>query len=424
MNRDELIELSPVRALDRGLRGGLGAGRLGVLMARAGAGKTAVLCHLAIDALLRRRPVLHVALGDGIEHVSAWYHTLLDDVLGRAALADADAVRTQALRDRVIKAFARKDLGAAELDEAIGVFERHMQFKPALIVIDGFDWESPGAAAALAGFKATAQRLGAELWMTAESHKVASGLAEPCVPHEAAIDVALRLEPRGADIALELVRVAGRGPLAHLRLELETDTLRLSAAPEPARTPREPLPPAAYTLLSGGAAGAEAEFGAAAERAGVAELTFTFPGRVAERTRGVYELTEDELAQGAVSSAYLQQQMRRTYPDTPIFRRVVQSIWHQVNTAGEVFAVGEIKPDGTVSGGTGWAVELARHWEKPVHVYDQAQRGWFLWRGGAWRPVDPPRITRTRFCGTGTRFLTDDGRAAIHALYAASFGAP
>jgi hypothetical protein len=421
MNREEMIELSPVRALDRALRGGLGAGRLGVLMARAGAGKTAVLCHLAIDALLRRRPVLHVAVGDGLAHVAAWYDTLLDDLWGPGPRADIG-------RDRVIKSFPRGELTAAALDDAIAVLERHMQFKPALIVIDGFDWAAPSSAGAIAGFKATAARLGAELWMTAESHKVASGLAEPCADHDGLVDAAVRLEPRGADVQLELVRLGGKAQVAPLRLGLETDTLRLvtSGDAAAARQPRPaPLPAAAYTLLSGGAAGAEAEFGACAERAGVMELTFTFAGRTVERHRGLTELSDDELAQGAVSSAYLEQQMRRTYPDSPIFRKVVQSIWHQVNTAGEVFAVGEIQDDGTVRGGTGWAVELARHWEKPVHVYDQARRAWYVWRGKAWSALsEPPRITRTRFCGTGTRFLTDDGKAAIAGLFERSFAQP
>ena len=33
----------------------------------------------------------------------------------------------------------------------------------------------------------------------------------------------------------------------------------------------------------------------------------------------------------------------------------------------------------------------------------------------------PPRIRRTRFCGTGTRHLTEAGRRAIAQLFADSF---
>ena len=58
-------------------------------------------------------------------------------------------------------------------------------------------------------------------------------------------------------------------------------------------------------------------------------------------------------------------------PKTAIFQKILQTIWHQVATAGEVFVVGRLQEDDTVKGGTGWAVELARHFKKPLFVFDQ-----------------------------------------------------
>ncbi len=116
--------------------------------------------------------------------------------------------------------------------------------------------------------------------------------------------------------------------------------------------------------------------------------------------------------------------MRRSYPDSEGMRRVLQTIWHQVSAAGEVFSVGTILPDRTAHGGTGWAVELARHWKKPVHVFDQERDRWLAWDGREWREEPPPTITRERFAGAGTRSLSEAGRAAIHALFERSFGEP
>ena len=99
----------------------------------------------------------------------------------------------------------------------------------------------------------------------------------------------------------------------------------------------------------------------------------------------------------------------------------MQLIWHEVNTAGEIFVVGLIQPDKTVRGGTGWAAELAKHWSKPVFVYDQERKAWFSWSGEDWTSCAAPTITRHRFCGTGTRFLSDDGKAAIRSLFERSF---
>jgi hypothetical protein len=57
-----------------------------------------------------------------------------------------------------------------------------------------------------------------------------------------------------------------------------------------------------------------------------------------------------------------------------------------------------------------------------LHVYDQERRGWFSWDAKArtWQPSQPT-IRHTRFTGTGTRRLTEDGRAAIASLFAQSF---
>jgi hypothetical protein len=64
-------------------------------------------------------------------------------------------------------------------------------------------------------------------------------------------------------------------------------------------------------------------------------------------------------------------------------------------------------------GGTGWGVELARLFNRPVHVYDQDRKGWFSWEDNTWVP-QLPEIEKHTFAGTGTRNLTDDGKKALY----------
>jgi hypothetical protein len=177
-------------------------------------------------------------------------------------------------------------------------------------------------------------------------------------------------------------------------------------------------------LFSGAAQGAEAAFGEAAERYGIEEVNFTFEGHSDARTRGIRMLTKDELKHGDVSLAYVSKLMNRRYPDTPLFRKVLQSIWHQVNNGQDIFLVGKIQPDGTVVGGTGVSAEYAKFFNKRLHVFDQDQDGWFGWTGEAWGAVKDPVITHPHFTGTGTRFLRDNGRAAIDGLFARTFREP
>lgn len=442
MYRKEVNAESPIRILEKSIHGGLGKGNLGVVMARAGVGKTACLVQIGLDDLMRGRDVFHVALGQTVEHVHAWYDALFDDLALRTKLEDREGVRAELGRRRVIKAFSDIGLTPERLEKALATFQQHLQFKPQAILIDGYDWNGASAmrpesslvpiatvAADLGAFKTLAKRLGADLWITAQTHREVTGahptnLTPPVAPYADLVDVAIFLEPHGDHVDLRLLKDHGDAVPPDTHLHLHCDTMRLVADDDLDRQATARLPVTAYTMLSGGAAGAEAEFGACAERWGLVEMNFTFAGRKTERARGVVMLSENDLKQGDVSGAYLRQKMHRSYPDTPLFRKVLQSIWHQVNTAGEVFAVGVILPDETVKGGTGWAAELARHWGKPVHVYDQERKGWFAWKDGEWVAAAEPVITRTRFCGTGTRFLSDDGRAAIRGLFERSFGKP
>lgn len=173
-------------------------------------------------------------------------------------------------------------------------------------------------------------------------------------------------------------------------------------------------------LYSGGLKGAEAAFGAAAERHGIEEVTFTFDTHPVERTRGVRTLSHHELLKGDVSLAYVAKLMHRHYPDTDYFKKVLQTIWHQVNSAQEIYVVGKILDDDTVMGGTGWGAEFAKLCNKPLFVFDQDRDAWMRWSATAWE-AHTPTITHPEICGTGTRYLHDNGRAAVDQLFARSF---
>jgi hypothetical protein len=174
-------------------------------------------------------------------------------------------------------------------------------------------------------------------------------------------------------------------------------------------------------LFSGAANGAEAAFGEAAERHSIDEVNFTFEGHNDARRRGIRVLTHEELRHGDVSLAYVSKLMHRRYQDTPLFRKVLQSIWHQVNNGQEIYVVGQILDDGTVKGGTGWGAEFAKLCNKPLFVFDQERNKWSRWTGEAWEANPDPVITHPHFTGTGTRFLNDNGRRAIDGLFDRSF---
>ena len=175
-------------------------------------------------------------------------------------------------------------------------------------------------------------------------------------------------------------------------------------------------------LFSGAANGAEATFGAAAERHGVEEVNFTFEGHNDCRTRGIRVLTHAELKQGDVSLSYVSRLMNRTFTDSPVFRKILQGIWHQINNGQEVYVVGQILGDGTVKGGTGGGAEFAKLCNKPLFTFDQEKNNWFQWTGDTWEHRSNPVIQHSQIAGTGTRLIKPNGIRAINELFERSFG--
>ena len=183
------------------------------------------------------------------------------------------------------------------------------------------------------------------------------------------------------------------------------------------------MKPSECTLFSGGARGAESHFGQCAERHGVKEVNFTFDGHDHERERGVRVLNDEELLAGDVSLEYVSRLMHRRYTEGPTIRKILQTLWYQVNNGQEIYVIGTIQDDLTVRGGTGWGAEFAKLCNKPLYVFDQDKNSWFAWTGDLWTSVGQhePVITHPHFTGTGTRTLSENGARAIEALFDRSF---
>jgi hypothetical protein len=186
------------------------------------------------------------------------------------------------------------------------------------------------------------------------------------------------------------------------------------------------MKPSDCILFSGGAPGAEAAFGEIAEEYDIEEVNFTFDQHAMSRTRGVRMLNREELQAGDVSLEYVSRLMKRRYTDAQTIRKILQSLWYQVNHGQEIYVIGTVLPDGTVRGGTGWGAEFAKLCNKPLHVFDQEKDCWDRWTGSQWVVCDGPNapvITHPHFTGTGTRSLQPNGRRAIEELFKRSFPA-
>jgi len=170
-------------------------------------------------------------------------------------------------------------------------------------------------------------------------------------------------------------------------------------------------------LIHGGHKGAEAAFGEVAEKHGISETTLSFEGHRMERSVNVEVLDDDALDKGRVSMDFVFQALGRHFVSGHGVRRVIHSMFHVVTRTDELFTVGWIQENGTVKGGTGWGTELAKLFNRKVHVFDQDKGHWYSWDHDEWKRSEPTLPDSGAFSATGTRHLSDGGRQAIEDLF-------
>jgi archaellum biogenesis ATPase FlaH len=435
MYRKEVNERSPMRVFEKSIHGGLGRGNVGVVAARNGVGKTPLLVQIALDDLMRDRRVLHISHEHAVDHVRAYYDEIFHDLAVVSKLDNTESVKLDVERHRLIFSHLSHATTAppslrggrssvAKILETVTFARETAHFTPDVLVIDHFDLEhaAPDAVAAL---RELARAQNVELWLSALSDampKTPGELPAPLQRFAAELSVVVFLKPERDIVRLRLLKDHENDDLTDLHLRLDPHTMRVvdEDVPPPSDRARNPR---RFRLYSGGSRGAEAAFGDAAERWGMTEVHYSFEGhRFLDRKRGVVVLGEDELKKGDFSLVYVSRRLSRVLSEIPLVRSVLQTIWHQINNASQVFVVGAIQEDNTVRGGTGWGAELARLWKKPLFVFDQGKRSWFRWNGNAWEFASQPTITSESFAGIGTQHLTDEGRAAIEDLFLRSFG--
>jgi hypothetical protein len=408
---DEVYAGSPVACLAEALDGGLDAGQVGAIVARPGTGKSALAVHLALDALLVDRSVLHVVVDETVDRARTHYDSVFAAIAKGHRSRDWAAAQLKAERRRMILAYAQLDLD--QLRASVEMLVTAAGFSPQLIVVEGLTAE--GCESQLVALGQLAKDVDCPAWVTITSE---DGLSDEAMRSTA---LGLTLEPEGRIVNLSLTHGAGAAEI--LTVSLDPKSMLVLGLDRPPTEPADGASrPEDCTLFSGGARGSEETFGLASERWGIKEVHFTFDGHKQARKVGSTRLAERDLGAGDVSLVYVSKRLNRTYTtEGSLIRRVLQTLWHMVSRSQQVFVVGAIQEDGTVTGGTGWSVELARMWNKELWVYDQEQSDWFRWDGSDWIPGDP--IIRTiHFCGTGTRYLTDEGRGAIVELFERSFG--
>ena len=231
MIKQELIDKNPLRVLNPGTAQCADAQRLGLVIARAGIGKTASLVQIALDSLLRGNQVLHVSIGQTLEKTRTWYDDIFKDIAKTYQLENVDAIADDILRNRLIMTFNASTFNVPKLEERLNDLVGQGVFNPRCIIIDGFPFDKADRAT-LQEMRDYVNGKKLQVWFSATAHreddrKSAAGVPAPC--HEVddlfATVILLKAEQNRENLVLDIVKDDTGCAKPGTRLELDPATM-------------------------------------------------------------------------------------------------------------------------------------------------------------------------------------------------------
>ncbi len=226
MGYEPLVNQNPLRVLNLGR----GSKQLGLVMARAGLGKTALLVQIALDSILRGNRVIHVSIGESIEKTKTWYDDILQFILQEHSITRPHELIEMVAQHRMIMTFKEDTFSRPRLEERLNDMILQDIFKPNCLVVDGFDFESSDRST-VEDIKEFLESMNLQAWFSATSHRgddrvSPTGVPAPCHEVDDLFDTVILLRPeQDATIQLEIIRNNGSIPDSGAALNLDPSTM-------------------------------------------------------------------------------------------------------------------------------------------------------------------------------------------------------
>ncbi len=206
----DFIEVSPLRVLEKSSQKGLGKGNLGVLMARAGVGKTACLIHIAFDKLFRKEKLVHISLEDVPEKITSYYNVIFYDLVKALGMDNEIDGRMLLERNRMILSYLNQSFEIGRLRENLKNLVENVELDPDALIVDGLDFPKAGREI-FEGFKEIAEEFDTEIWFSALSHRHITDINERGVPYpcnhiDDLFSIIIQLQPTQSGILLQLLK--------------------------------------------------------------------------------------------------------------------------------------------------------------------------------------------------------------------------
>jgi hypothetical protein len=231
MDIEQFTGLNTMEVVQTALGGPLRAGQLGVMLARAGVGKTASLTHIALEQLLHGLPVLHVCLNEVPEKIKLWYLEFLKNIAASQSGVELAGLQQRIEPLRFILAYLHQTFTPDKLEQSLGNLREQAKFSPALVVIDGMDFDRLDRST-IEALSELAKRRAVSIWMSARTHRHISiandhGIPYPCNDMDDLFAAILLLEPVANGIELKVLKHLDVYQPGYAPVLLNTDTYML-----------------------------------------------------------------------------------------------------------------------------------------------------------------------------------------------------
>ncbi len=225
MLKKDLILKNPLRALDPETGHNTAPHRMGMVIARRGVGKTAMLVQIALDSLLRGNSVVHVSVGQNLDKAKTWYEDLFQDLSSSYRLDHAGEVHDEIVRKRMIMTFKASSFSGPKLEERLNDLLYQDIFRPVCMVIDGYDFEN-ATRGQVQDLLDLTQAMSLHTWFSALRHREDPrtsdlGVPAPCDQFEGLFDTILLLDPEERGIALKSLKDEVSGSVGRKDLILD-----------------------------------------------------------------------------------------------------------------------------------------------------------------------------------------------------------
>lgn len=179
--------------------------------------------------------------------------------------------------------------------------------------------------------------------------------------------------------------------------------------------------PSEYTNHSGGAKGSDSYWDIIGREFGVVNHKHYWYKKPNPLSKPEDEITKEQYEEGIQMIHIANKTLKRHNIEKYMY--LLARNWMQVKNADTIFAIGQLKKNNHVEGGTGWACQMAIDNQKPLFVFNQKNNRWYKYDYNNFKFQEhlyTPRLTKN-FAGIGTREITKNGIDAIRNVYRKTF---